>query len=42
VGIALAAAGGERVIGLTWRASHPFTPAAERFLQFLRQTSPLD
>ena len=42
VGIPLSAAGSEREIGLTWRASHPFTPAAERFLHFLRQAAPLD
>jgi DNA-binding transcriptional LysR family regulator len=42
VGIPLSAADSERVIGLTWRASHPLTPATERFLQFLRQAAPLD
>ena len=42
IGIPLAAAGSERVIGLTWRTSHPLTPAAARFLQFLRHIGPLD
>jgi LysR family transcriptional activator of glutamate synthase operon len=42
VGIPLAADGGERVIGLVWRTSHPLTPAAARFLEFLRTAAPLD
>lgn len=42
IGIPLAAAGSERVIGLTWRTGHPLTPAAARFLQFLRHIGPLD
>ena len=42
IGIPLTAAGSERVIGLTWRTSHPLTPAAARFLQFLRHAGPLD
>jgi DNA-binding transcriptional LysR family regulator len=41
VGIPLPAADSERVIGLTWRASHPLTPAAETFLRFLRHAAPL-
>ena len=42
IGIPLTASGSERVIGLTWRSNHPFTPAAARFLQFLQHTGPLD
>jgi DNA-binding transcriptional LysR family regulator len=42
IGIPLTAAGSERVIGLTWRTSHPLTPAAARFLQFLRHIGSLD
>jgi DNA-binding transcriptional LysR family regulator len=42
VGIPLTAAGSERVIGLTWRTSHPLAPAAARFLRFLRHIGPLD
>jgi DNA-binding transcriptional LysR family regulator len=41
VGIPLSAQDSERVIGLTWRTSQPLTPAAERFLQFLRRAAPL-
>jgi LysR family transcriptional regulator, transcription activator of glutamate synthase operon len=42
VGIPFAAAGSERVIGLTWRATRPLPPAAARFLEFLRHAGPLD
>jgi LysR family transcriptional regulator, transcription activator of glutamate synthase operon len=42
VGIPLTATGSERVIGLTWRANYPLTPAAARFLQFLQHAGPLD
>jgi DNA-binding transcriptional LysR family regulator len=41
-GIALAAAGAERVIGLTWRIDRPLSPAAARFLKFLRHAGPFD
>jgi len=41
-GIALAAAGAERVIGLTWRTDRPQSPAAVRFLKFLRHAGPFD
>ncbi len=41
IGIPLAATGSERVIGLTWRTSHPLSPAAARLLQFLRHAGPL-
>jgi LysR family transcriptional regulator, transcription activator of glutamate synthase operon len=40
VGIALAAAGAERVIGLTWRTDRPQSPAAARLLEFLAQHGP--
>ena len=36
VGIPLAAPSAERVIGLTWRADRMLSPAAERFLEFVR------
>jgi DNA-binding transcriptional LysR family regulator len=36
VGIPLAAESAERVIGLTWRADRPLSPAAARFLDFVR------
>jgi LysR family transcriptional regulator, transcription activator of glutamate synthase operon len=42
VGVPLTATGSERVIGLTWRTNFPLTPAAGRFLQFLRHAGPLD
>ncbi|MBV9794796.1 MAG: LysR family transcriptional regulator [Actinobacteria bacterium] len=35
-GIPLAAAGAERVVGLTWRTDRALSPAAGRFLQFVR------
>lgn len=38
IGIPLAAKDSERVIGLIWRTGQPLTPAAARFLHFLRQT----
>jgi LysR family transcriptional regulator, transcription activator of glutamate synthase operon len=41
-GIALAAARAERVIGLTWRTDRPLSPAAARFLKFLRHAGPFD
>jgi DNA-binding transcriptional LysR family regulator len=40
VGVALAAAGAERVIGLTWRTDRPLSPAAARFLEFLGHHGP--
>lgn len=40
VGVALAAAGAERVIGLTWRTERPLSPAAGRLLGFLRNHGP--
>jgi len=42
IGIPLAGIDSERVIGLTWRTGHPLTPAAARFLEFLRRAGPLD
>ena len=42
VGVPLTGVDSERVIGLTWRTTHPLTPAAARFLQFLRDAGPLD
>jgi LysR family transcriptional regulator, transcription activator of glutamate synthase operon len=41
-GIALAAAGAERVIGLTWRTDRPLSPAAARFLKSLQHAGPFD
>jgi LysR family transcriptional regulator, transcription activator of glutamate synthase operon len=41
-GIALAAVGAERVIGLTWRTDRPLPPAAARFLESLRHAGPFD
>jgi LysR family transcriptional regulator, transcription activator of glutamate synthase operon len=41
-GVPLAAAGAERVVGLTWRADRELPPAATRFLAFLRQAGPFD
>lgn len=35
-GIPLAAAGAERIVGLTWRTDRPLTPVAERFVTFVR------
>ena len=40
VGVALAAAGAERVIGLTWRTDRQLSPAAARFLGFLGNHGP--
>jgi DNA-binding transcriptional LysR family regulator len=40
VGIALAAAGAERVIGLTWRIDRLLSPAAARLLEFLGHHGP--
>lgn len=42
IGIALAAAGAERMVGLTWRTDRPLPPAAARFLAFLRHAGPFD
>jgi DNA-binding transcriptional LysR family regulator len=42
VGIPLAAAGAERVVGLTWRTDRSLAPAAERFLAFVRTAAPYD
>jgi len=41
-GIVLAAAGAERVIGLTWRTDRPLSPAAARLLKFLQHAGPFD
>jgi DNA-binding transcriptional LysR family regulator len=41
-GVRLAAAGAERVIGLTWRTDRSLPPAAARFLTFLRHAGPFD
>jgi LysR family transcriptional regulator, transcription activator of glutamate synthase operon len=41
-GVPLAAAGAERVIGLTWRTDRSLPPAAARFLTFLRHAAPFD
>lgn len=41
-GIPLAAAGAERVVGLTWRTDRNLPPAAARFLTFLRHAGPFD
>ena len=42
IGIALAAAGAERVIGLTWRTDRPLSPAAARLLKSLQDAGPFD
>jgi len=42
IGIALAAAGAERVIGLTWRTDRPLSPAAARLLKSLQHAGPFD
>ena len=42
VGIPLAAADAERVIGLTWRTDRDLAPPAARFLAFLRSAGPFD
>jgi len=42
IGIALAADGAERVVGLTWRTDRTLAPTAVRFLDFLRRTGPFD
>ena len=42
VGVALAAADAERVIGLTWRTDRVLAPAAARFVEFLRLAGPVD
>jgi LysR family transcriptional activator of glutamate synthase operon len=42
VGIALAAADAERVIGLTWRSDRALAPAAARFVDVLRNAAPFD
>jgi LysR family transcriptional regulator, transcription activator of glutamate synthase operon len=41
-GVLLAAAGAERVVGLTWRTDRGLPPAAARFLTFLRHAGPFD
>jgi LysR family transcriptional regulator, transcription activator of glutamate synthase operon len=41
-GVPLAAAGAERVVGLTWRTDRSLPPATARFLTFLRQAGPFD
>ena len=41
-GIALAAAGAERVIGLTWRTDRAPSPAAARFLGSVRHAGPFE
>jgi DNA-binding transcriptional LysR family regulator len=40
VGIQLAAAAAERVVGLTWRTDRALPPTAARFLEFLRDAGP--
>jgi hypothetical protein len=35
-GVPLAAEGAERVVGLTWRTDRVLSPAASRFLEFVR------
>ena len=42
VGIPLAAAGAERVVGLTWRTDRTLAPAAARLLKFLHEAAPFD
>lgn len=42
VGVELATAGAERVIGLTWRTDRPLAPAAQRFLSFVEEAGPYD
>ncbi|WP_203737689.1 LysR family transcriptional regulator [Actinoplanes cyaneus] len=42
VGLPLAAPGGERVVGLTWRADRRLTPAADRFRSFVAEAAPYD
>ena len=42
VGIALAAEGAERVVGLTWRTDRTLAPTASRFLGFLRHAGPFE
>jgi LysR family transcriptional regulator, transcription activator of glutamate synthase operon len=42
IGITLAAAGAERVVGLTWRTDRPLHPAAARFVTSLRHAGPFD
>ncbi len=37
IGIPLAAERAERVVGLTWRADRTLSPAARRFLEFVRR-----
>jgi len=41
-GVPLAAAGAERVVGLTWRTDRALPPAAARLLAFLRRAGPFD
>jgi DNA-binding transcriptional LysR family regulator len=41
-GVSLAAAGAERVVGLTWRTDRALPPAAGRLLDFLRQAGPFN
>jgi LysR family transcriptional activator of glutamate synthase operon len=42
IGIALNAAGAERVVGLTWRSDRALGPAASRFREFVSQAGPYD
>lgn len=42
VGVPLAAAGAERVVGLTWRSDRTPAPPAARFLAFVRRAAPVD
>jgi LysR family transcriptional regulator, transcription activator of glutamate synthase operon len=37
VGVPLAAESAERVVGLTWRTDRALSPAARRFLEFVRR-----
>jgi LysR family transcriptional activator of glutamate synthase operon len=42
IGLALTAAGAERVVGLTWRADRPARPAADRFRSIVEHAGPYD
>ncbi|WP_430784197.1 LysR family transcriptional regulator [Actinoplanes sp. G11-F43] len=42
IGIALAGAGAERVVGLTWRTDRPLGPAAVRFKTIVADAGPYD
>jgi DNA-binding transcriptional LysR family regulator len=42
IGVPIAAAGAQRVVGLTWRTDRSMAPPAARLLEFLRAAGPLD